>query len=280
MAFVDHLYNKYSKNPLPAYIVGATAALVFFYNSSRCRAYVRFLLYAITIILCSTWGIIISLYYGIETNYHATLAFARVCEWTIGLKLEVEGAHHLESGPSVVIYNHQTSLDIVFIGRAMPRRSVVLAKKQLKWVPFFGQYLLFSRAVLVDRSNNKDAVASLHAAGEKLLAQKASLLVFPEGTRSLTRDCTMRSFKKGGFHVAIESGLPIVPVVFENQWNIWRDGVFNSGKCKIRVLPPIQTKGMTMSDAATLAVTSREIMLEALKEISSSEFLPSIRLAR
>jgi lysophosphatidate acyltransferase len=119
----------------------------------------------------------------------------------------------------------------------MPRRSVVLAKKELKWVPFFGQYLIFSRAVCINRSRSKDSVASLRAAGQSLLSKDASLLVFPEGTRSLTSDCTLRGFKKGAFHVAIETGLPIIPVVFENQWRIYRPGVFNSGKCKIRGEP-------------------------------------------
>lgn len=117
MDFLIHLYKKYSKDPQPAYVLAALVGLVLFYNSARCRATIRFGLYAVTVILCSTWGIIISLYYGVETNYHATLFFARVCEWTIGLKLEVEGSEHLKSGPAVIIYNHQTSLDIVFIGR-------------------------------------------------------------------------------------------------------------------------------------------------------------------
>jgi 1-acyl-sn-glycerol-3-phosphate acyltransferase len=116
----------------------------------------------------------------------------------------------------------------------MPRRSVVLSKKSLKWVPVFGQYLYFSGAIFLDRKNNKDAVAALRAAGRRLLEQNASLLVFPEGTRSLTPTNTLNPFKKGAFHVAIEAGIPIIPVVFENQWKIYRPGVFEKGVCKIK----------------------------------------------
>ncbi|CAG8702386.1 13516_t:CDS:2, partial [Acaulospora colombiana] len=212
------------------------------------------------LIINSLWGILISVFVGIETNYHATKAFANVCEWTIGLQLVVEGSEHLEIGPSVVLYNHQTMMDMVFMGRAMPRRSVVLAKKSLKWVPFFGQYLYFSRAIFLDRQNNKDAVASLHTASQTLLEQNASLLVFPEGTRTLTAANTLNPFKKGAFHVAIEAGIPIIPVVFENQWKIYRPGVFEKGVCKI--------KGMAPAEAAGLAVSTRELMQKALEEIS------------
>ncbi|PVG04800.1 1-acylglycerol-3-phosphate O [Serendipita vermifera] len=243
-------------------------ALASYFLSRRIRAYIRTCLLVFSIIINSTWGILISVFVGIETNYHATKAFANVCEWTIGLKLIVEGAEHLEIGPSVVLYNHQTMMDMVFSGRAMPRRSVVLAKKSLKWVPFFGQYLYFSRAIFLDRQNNKDAMVALHAASHRLLEQNASLLVFPEGTRSLTPTNTLNPFKKGAFHVAIEAGIPIIPVVFENQWKIYRPGVFEKCICKIKVLPPIPTKGMTSADAAGLAVSTRELMQKALEEIS------------
>jgi lysophosphatidate acyltransferase len=117
---------------------------------------------------------------------------------------------------------------------SMPRRSVVLAKKSLKWIPFFGQYLVFSKSIFLDRSNNKDSVAALRAASKRLVEQQSSLLVFPEGTRSLTPENDILPFKKGGFHVAIEAQIPIVPVVFENQWKIYRPKAFQSGTCTIQ----------------------------------------------
>lgn len=167
----------------------------------------------------------------------------------------------------------------------MPLRTTVLAKKQLKWLPFLGQYFIFSKAVFIDRTKGKDAIAVLHAAGQQLLAQDASLLVFPEGTRSLSRETSLKPFKKGAFHVAIEAGIPVVPIVIENQWKIYRPGVFDSGVCKIRsmstccsviaahppiVLPPIPTKGLKAKDAGALAESTRETMLQHLKEISAT----------
>lgn len=227
------------------------------------------LLYA-SIVLSSSYGILVSLFCGAETNYISTKAFADVCEWTVGLKFEVEGKEHLDIGPSVVVYNHQSLLDIVFIGRAMPRRSTVLAKKELKYVPFFGQYLYFSNAIFVDRSSSQHAqsLASLHKAAQQLLFTQSSLLVFPEGTRTLSKEHNMRTFKKGAFHVAIEAGVPIVPVVCENHWRIYRPGVFNGGMCKISVLPPISTKGLSSADATRLSESTRNLMLAELNRIS------------
>lgn len=116
----------------------------------------------------------------------------------------------------------------------MPKKSIVLAKKQLKWLPFLGQYFVFSKTVFIDRSSNKDAIATMRAAGQQLLLQDASLLIFPEGTRSLSKECSLRPFKKGAFHVAIEAGIPIIPVVLENQWKFYRPGVFESAVCNIK----------------------------------------------
>jgi hypothetical protein len=100
------------------YTAAVAAALAAFYTSRRIRAYVRMFLLLCTIAFNSTWGILISFFAGIETNYHTTGAFADVCEWTIGLRIVVEGKEHLENGASVVVYNHQSMLDMIFLGRA------------------------------------------------------------------------------------------------------------------------------------------------------------------
>jgi 1-acyl-sn-glycerol-3-phosphate acyltransferase len=99
------------------YTAAACSALASYFLSRRVRAYIRTSLLIFSIIINSAWGILISIFAGVETTYHATRAFANVCEWTIGLQLVVEGAEYLESGPSVILYNHQTMMDMVFSGR-------------------------------------------------------------------------------------------------------------------------------------------------------------------
>ena len=124
MERVNALFHKFDQNlqdgkfRATLYAAAIAMALAAFYASRRIRAYVRMFLLLCTIAFNSTWGILISFFAGIETNYYATRAFADVCEWTVGLKIVVEGKEHLENGASVVVYNHQSMLDMIFVGRA------------------------------------------------------------------------------------------------------------------------------------------------------------------
>jgi lysophosphatidate acyltransferase len=107
-------------------------------------------------------------------------------------------------------------------------------KKELQWVPFFGLFMMAGGNIFLDRRNPQIAVQSLREAGETMKRRKTSVWIFAEGTRTLQQEPTMKPFKKGAFHVAVQSGLPIVPVVCENYWRLYRPGVFESGTLKIK----------------------------------------------
>ncbi|KAJ3480588.1 hypothetical protein NLI96_g8242 [Meripilus lineatus] len=167
-----------------------------------------------------------------------------------------------------------------------------MGKKELQWAPLLGQYMTLSGAVFVDRGHNAKAIQSLTAAGETIKARSTSLWMFPEGTRSMRPHNDMLSFKKGAFHTAVNAGVPIVPIVFENYWRLYHKGVFESGTIKVKgtfsstpnpidsgyligkfsskVLPPISTEGLKSSDVNELTDRVRDVMVEALKEISTS----------
>ena len=101
-------------------------------------------------------------------------------------------------------------------------------------MPFLGWWMSLSGAVFVDRGNSAKAIRSLTAAGEAIKARHTSLWMFPEGTRSMREHHDMLPFKKGAFHMAIQAGVPIVPVVCENYWRLYRKGVFETGTLKIK----------------------------------------------
>jgi lysophosphatidate acyltransferase len=160
-----------------------------------------------------------------------------------------------------------------------------MGKKELQWTPLLGQYMTLSGAVFVDRRNNARAVQSLRAAADAVRVQAMSLWMFPEGTRSMRAESDMLPFKKGAFHLAVQAGVPIIPVVCENYWRLYRQGVFESGVLTIRgefpcmrcrhlpltssaVLPPIPTAGMKEGEVGALANRVREAMVTALREIS------------
>lgn len=109
-----------------------------------------------------------------------------------------------------------------------------MAKRELKWMPLLGQYMLLSGAIFVNRSNSEDARKSLAEAGQTMKRQRTSLWIFPEGTRTSQETAQLLQFKKGAFHLAIQAGLPIIPVVCENYWRLYRKGVLESGTLRIR----------------------------------------------
>ncbi|CCO30047.1 lysophosphatidate acyltransferase [Rhizoctonia solani AG-1 IB] len=203
-----------------------------------------------------------------DINYVVARSFYYVCGPLLGIDFVVEGEEHMSTPSAVYIGNHQTMLDILYLGRIFPKQSSIMAKKELKWAPLLGQYMALSGAVFVDRKNSKDALHALAKAGDEMKSKGVSLWVFPEGTRSSSEAPDLLSYKKGAFHLAVQAGVPIVPVVCENYWRLYRKGVLDEGTLKIRVLPPIPTKDLTAADVTELAERTRESMLQTLKDIS------------
>lgn len=153
--------------------------------------------------------------------------------------------------PCVFVGNHQSMLDLLYLGRCaaspvlraqcsdcpdsmFPRATRMMAKQSLKYVPLLGQFMQAGGAVFIDRGNNAVAVRSLQAAGEEIKRCHTSIWVFPEGTRTSRPYHDLRPFKKGAFHLAIQAGLPLVPVVSENYWNLYHTGHSNFGTFKVR----------------------------------------------
>ena len=160
-----------------------------------------------------------------------------------------------------------------------------MGKKELLWTPLLGQFMWLAGNIFVDRSDNKRAVQSLKEASDELKRKSTSLWMFAEGTRASQEAPTLRPFKKGAFHLAVNAQIPIVPVVCENYWRLYHEGVFEGDRLKIRgtvlttsfgwltnrfaiVLPPIHTEGLTTAHVDELANKTRCDMLQVLKEIS------------
>jgi 1-acyl-sn-glycerol-3-phosphate acyltransferase len=126
-----------------------------------------------------------------------------------GVDVAVESRAPIPQGPAIYLSNHESALDIWILFRAIPRNLRFIAKRELFRIPVFGWYLWLARFVPVDRRNHVKAVAALARAGE-IIRGGVSLVAFPEGTRSV--DARVHPFKKGPFVVAMEAGVPVVPV--------------------------------------------------------------------
>ncbi|ODO09088.1 hypothetical protein I350_02688 [Cryptococcus amylolentus CBS 6273] len=249
----------------------------------RARLYWNLILYLSALGMASAWGIVVTILatasgQRFNINYYVARTFYNVARPLVGIRIQVEGEEHLDGlltarggkGQSAVLLgNHQSMLDILYLGRILPKRSAIMAKKELKWSPVLGQFMSLSGAVFVDRKNRTDAVQALAVAGEAMKKKGVSLWVFPEGTRTSSPESNLLPFKKGAFHLAVQAQVPIVPVVCENYYRLF-DGRtrFEPGVVKVRVLEPIPTIGLTVDDVTSLAESTREAMLQALREIS------------
>jgi len=243
-------------------------------HSTLGRYYIRLALYLSTLGLCSIYGALVSIGltlvgHRFEINWLVARTFYNLAGRVLGIQFEVEGEHWLESTrPAILVGNHQSMLDIIYLGRIFPHRASMVAKKELQWTPLLGQYLTASGAVFLDRSSNVNAVKSLAAAGQTMKTRGISLWLFPEGTRSLSVENKLLPFKKGAFHLAVQAGVPIVPIVCENYSRLYGPGKLESGKLKLRVLEPISTTELTAADVPDLAIRTHRIMEAALSEIS------------
>lgn len=109
-----------------------------------------------------------------------------------------------------------------------------MAKKEIQFVPMLGPFMTLSGAIFIDRGNSVKAQQSLNNAGEAMKARGTSLFMFPEGTRHNAPKAGLLPFKKGAFFLAVQAGIPVVPVVVENYWKFYHKGVFGAGTIKVK----------------------------------------------
>jgi 1-acyl-sn-glycerol-3-phosphate acyltransferase len=155
--------------------------------------------------------------------------------------VEVEGLEHVQPGRAYVIMtNHQSYFDILAVCARWPAQFRWVIKQELRRVPFLGSATARMGCVFVDRRNREAAVASLRAA-KPLFDRGISLLIFPEGTRR--RDGRLGEFKKGGFMVALDSSLPVLPVSLSGAYRVLRPGTLalRPGRVRIRIHAPVDT---------------------------------------
>ena len=176
--------------------------------------------------------------------------------------LDVSGQEHIAPRtPYVVMSNHRSLIDIPALFLAVPSSLRMVLKEELTRIPIWGQALVLSGFVPVDRGNIAKARAQLEEA-KKSLARGTCIWIAPEGTRS--RDGALGPFKKGGFHLACQLGVPIVPTWIEGSEEIVPVDSFAvryNKRMSIRFGEPIPTEGHDREDMTGLVQQVREAML-------------------
>ena len=152
-----------------------------------------------------------------------------------GVELKVRDTGRLDPRQAYVFMaNHQSNIDIPVLVQALaPFQLRWIAKRELLRIPFFGWALWASKHIVVKRSRSKDVVAAIAGAREKL-TRGISVVVFPEGTRST--DGQLLPFKRGGFRLAEQAGVPIVPVTINGSGVLMKRGDWRLKRGEVEVV--------------------------------------------
>ncbi len=196
--------------------------------------------------------------------------WARTLLAVSGVRVHVEGLHHIDpAGSYVFISNHLSFMDTPVALAHIPAQFRFLAKRGLFRIPLLGTHLSRAGHIPVPRGDPRAAVKTLQVAAETIQRKRISMLIFPEGGRS---EGVLRPFKEGGAYIAIRAGVPLVPLVIIGTREIlpYGGGVVLSGSVTLRILPPIDTSQLTLKDRGPLTDHLRELILNELEPARES----------
>jgi 1-acyl-sn-glycerol-3-phosphate acyltransferase len=195
--------------------------------------------------------------------------------WRItGSPLLVEPLPDIDwSKPHIFLMNHQSNFDIPVAFAVIPVNIRFIAKHVLKWIPFLGWYMAGTGMIFINRSNPREAVRGMKLAGERIRAG-SNILAFPEGTRS--KDGRILPFKKGSFALAVEAGVPIIPIAVEGTRGMLPKGSVRLRRHPIRVKvgQPIATAGLKGAAKDALVTQVRDIIIQLHRDIGGEGGVP------
>ncbi|HEV2734713.1 MAG TPA: lysophospholipid acyltransferase family protein [Longimicrobiaceae bacterium] len=240
--------------------------------------YLRITLALLAFVVASVYGVGIALLRRDRSRVaydYATLLY-RLQQPALGLRVRITGEAGLHTyRPCIFIANHQSALDLPVLAQAFAPGSVVIGKKELRSIPFFGWLFTTTGNIVIDRKDNRSAVGRLKEVEEAILQRGAAVWIFPEGTRG-TEPGRMLPFKKGAFYMAAATGAPLVPVVVSPlapRMSI-PGRRLEPGDVEIRVLDPIPTAGLGEADVLPLMREARRRMAAALSDMAVARGLP------
>lgn len=211
----------------------------------------------LALVLVLPWFILWSALTGNpEAMYRLSMRASSFAMRTAGIRVHVKGAENIPKEVCVFVSNHASNLDPLVYFPAIPRRVSVLIKKEILRIPILATGMRAIKFVPVDRANREAAAASVDEA-VRYLHEGLSFAVFAEGTRS--SDGRMRPFKKGAVLMAIQAGVPIVPVSIAGTQNLMRKGhkTINPGDVTIHFGLPV--------DASLFPIDLRNDLLALLE---------------
>jgi len=211
----------------------------------------------------SFWSVVFSIFPAADNKIHKVAnLWAKILLFICDTKVKVIGEENLLRGkPQIFMANHQSDFDILIALAYIPVQFRWIAKKELFNIPFFGAAMRSAGYIEIDRHNQEKALQSFDEAALRIRKGK-SIMTFPEGARS--RDGEIKTFKQGAFHLAIKSGVPIVPVSIVGSGQIMpkRSVKIKSGQIKLVIGEPIEVKSFDIEKRFELIKKVRDTIIK------------------
>ena len=216
-------------------------------------------------------GIIVSVFESKKGKFlgKCARAWAKVILFSGGIKYTVKNLDNLNLSSSYIFAgNHSSGFDILLGFAGLPFWIVSIAKIELRSILILGTVMRIAGHIFVDRKNHENAMASLKKASISLKKLPRSVLLYPEGTR--TRDGSIQKFKPGGLLLAVETGIPIVPIYYSGTYSILKQGSWkvNNQKLKLIIGKPIFTEKYSFETRRELA---KKVQFEVVKLSKTSK---------
>lgn len=179
-----------------------------------------------------------------------------------GSQVEVVGLHHIPEGPVLFASNHEGNFDIPVLIGSIDKPFGFISKIEVKKIPVLSSWMEAIDCVFIDRKNRKKAAESIMS-GAELLKKGNSLVIFPEGTRS--KGGPVGLFKAGGFRLAKDSGVPIVPISIQGTADVFEKNgrLVKPAKIKVIISPPVYNRQYKDKELISLAEEIRDIIIQS-----------------
>lgn len=230
--------------------------------------FIRYFITLLVIFLFSILAFFVSVIFWKRPflNDYVAPMFGKTAQFILGIKNVFKNPKMLnQRRPCIFISNHQSNIDAWTITANHPGKTVTLGKIELLYLPFFGWLYYLLGHILINRRNKMGSRETLAKLSEQLLKKNLSIWILPEGTRNKGRG--LLPFKKGPFHLAISTQLPIVPVAISSYHKNLNFNKIKSGTVLFKALPLVETKGLGSEDVDALAQKCHDIIKAGVEEL-------------
>ncbi|KAG5684941.1 hypothetical protein PVAND_014149 [Polypedilum vanderplanki] len=241
----------------------AVVALVLFSMSNRVQYYSKMVFFIVSALIAACVPIPFML--RRPKDYRNALfpawCIVKVGE-LLGVSFEVQGIENINPDKGgVVLINHQSGIDLMVLGKLWPiiPRPTQISKKEIFYLFPFGLACYLWGTIFINRQNRKSALSVINKQSKAVTERRSNILFFPEGTRNQSE--ILLPFKKGPFHVAINSQCHIQPIVVSRYTFLdSKRKIFGRGKAIIKILPPVSAEGLEKENLDALLAKVQNIM--------------------